>query len=228
MLKGLIFDLDGVITDSARFHLVAWNELAQQLGIELPPAANDALRGRSRMDSLQVILGYGQQHKQYSAAQLRELAAQKNAAYQQLITGMTAADILPGITALLNAATAAGLTLAIASASRNAPVILKQLHLTNYFTAIVDPSTLQHGKPDPEIFISAQKLLGLQASEVISFEDATAGVQAIKAAGQFAVGIGDAQVLAQADYIVPDTAALDLGKIKTAFATQRKEEMSHG
>ncbi|WP_125570961.1 beta-phosphoglucomutase [Lacticaseibacillus songhuajiangensis] len=230
MLKGLIFDLDGVITDSARFHLAAWNELARQLGIELPPEANDDLRGRSRMDSLAVILNYGGQVGRYSEEELAAFAAQKNAAYTKLIAGMTEADVLPGIHRLLDDAKTSGLTMAIASASRNAPVILNQLRLTDYFTATVDPNDLQHGKPDPEIFVRAQKLLGLQTDEVISFEDASAGVQAIKAAGQYAVGIGDVHVLAAADYNVPDTGALVLSKIKVAFdtQTQTKEEMSHG
>jgi beta-phosphoglucomutase len=220
MLKGLIFDLDGVLTDSAAYHLQAWNELANSLGITLPPEANDALRGRSREDSLAVILAYGGQESRYTADEKAAMAAAKNARYQELIKQMTPADILPGIVALLDAAQAAGLGLAIASASKNAPTILTQLGLMARFDGIVDPETLHHGKPDPEIFIQAAKTLGLAAGEVMSFEDASAGVAAIKAAQQFAVGIGDAQVLAAADVVVPTTADLDFARLQQAFTAE--------
>ncbi|WP_155287103.1 beta-phosphoglucomutase [Lacticaseibacillus zhaodongensis] len=221
MLKGLIFDVDGVITDSASYHLAAWRALATKLGIDLPAAADDQLRGRSRMDSLNVILRFGNQLNRYSSAKLNALAAEKNAMYQQLIVQMTPADILPGMLQLLKDARSAKLLLAVASASQNAPRILQQLGLITYFDAIVDPTALHKGKPDPEIYVAAQSLLKLNADEVISFEDASAGVAAIKAAGQFAVGIGDAQVLRAADYIVPDTRQLKLSAISTAFIRQQ-------
>ncbi|MFD1484862.1 beta-phosphoglucomutase [Lacticaseibacillus baoqingensis] len=220
MLKGLIFDLDGVLTDSAAYHLQAWNDLAKSIGITLPPAANDALRGRSRMDSLDLILAYGRQQTHYTLAQKQALAASKNTHYQALIKQMTPADILPGIVPLLDAARAAGLQLAIASASKNAPTILTQLGLMDRFAGIVDPDSLQHGKPDPEIFIKAAETLHLAADEVMSFEDASAGVAAIKAAHQFAVGIGDATVLAAADVVVPTTAALNFAALQQAFTAQ--------
>lgn len=217
MLKGLIFDLDGVIADTARFHLQAWNQLAQRLEIVLPPQANDALRGRSRMDSLNLILSYGNQVDAYSDTQKAAFAKSKNDLYLKLIQTLTPADILPGIAELLKDAKAQGLHMSIASASKNAPTILKHLQLSDTFDAIVDPAKLHRGKPDPEIFMLAQQALHLNADEVISFEDASAGVQAIKSAGQFAVGIGDAQVLKQADYVVPSTADLQLDAIKQAF-----------
>ena len=205
MLKGLIFDLDGVITDSARYHLAAWNALAEELGIKLPAKASDELRGLARMDSLELILRYGHQENKYSLAEKEALAAKKNMAYQQAIKKMTQADILPGISELLEQAKTNGLKMAIASASMNAPTILKQLGLLKEFDAVVDPKTLSHGKPNPEIYQKAQALLDLEADEVISFEDAASGVAAIKAAKQFAVGIGDSQVLGQADLVVSDT-----------------------
>ncbi|WP_461214089.1 beta-phosphoglucomutase [Lacticaseibacillus sp. GG6-2] len=218
MLKGMIFDLDGVLTDSAAYHLQAWRELATRLQITLPPEANDALRGRSRADSLALILRYGHQETRYTEAEKAALAESKNTAYQQLIQAMTPADILPGITTLLDAAKQAGLRLAIASASRNAPTILAQLDLRRYFDGIVDPATLHRGKPDPEIFVKAAATIDLPNTAVMSFEDASAGVAAIKAAGQFAVGIGDPQVLAQADVVVPTTAALNYQQLAAAFA----------
>lgn len=223
MLKGLLFDLDGVLTDSAKFHLQAWSQLATQLGITLTPAEREGLRGRSRLDSLNLILAAGGQEDRFSAAEKTALTDQKNAVYLQLIQTMTPADILPGIPQLLKDAQAAGLKMAIASASRNAPTILDHLGLAASFDAIVDPATLHHGKPDPEIYQQAQALLGLQAAEVIGFEDASAGVAAIKAAGQFAVGIGDARRLAAADYLVKDTAALQLSQLQAAFAKESGE-----
>ncbi|WP_125579382.1 beta-phosphoglucomutase [Lacticaseibacillus suibinensis] len=223
MLKGLLFDLDGVLTDSAKFHLQAWSQLATQLGITLTPAEREGLRGRSRLDSLNLILAAGGQEDRFSAAEKTALTDQKNAVYLQLIQTMTPADILPGIPQLLKDAQAAGLKMAIASASRNAPTILDHLGLAASFDAIVDPATLHRGKPDPEIYEQAQALLGLQAAEVIGFEDASAGVAAIKAAGQFAVGIGDARRLAAADYLVKDTAALQLSQLQAAFAKESGE-----
>lgn len=221
MLKGLIFDLDGVITDSARYHLAAWNTLAEELGIKLPAKASDELRGLARMDSLELILRYGHQENKYSLAEKEALAAKKNMAYQQAIKKMTQADILPGISELLEQAKTNGLKMAIASASMNAPTILKQLGLLKEFDAVVDPKTLSHGKPNPEIYQKAQALLDFEADEVISFEDAASGVAAIKAAKQFAVGIGDSQVLGQADLVVSDTSQLDLTKIVATFKSKK-------
>lgn len=223
MLKGLLFDLDGVLTDSAKFHLQAWSQLATQLGITLTPAEREGLRGRSRLDSLNLILAAGAQEDRFSAAEKTALTDQKNAVYLKLIQTMTPVDILPGIPQLLKDAQAAGLKMAIASASRNAPTILDHLGLAASFDAIVDPATLHRGKPDPEIYQQAQALLGLQAAEVIGFEDASAGVAAIKAAGQFAVGIGVARLLAAADYLVKDTAALQLSQLQAAFAKESGE-----
>ncbi|MFD1440862.1 beta-phosphoglucomutase [Lacticaseibacillus hegangensis] len=225
MLKGLLFDLDGVLTDSAKYHLQAWNQLATDLNITLPPEANQQLRGRSRLDSLNLVLSYGHQENRYTSAQKAAFAKTKNQMYLHLIEAMTPADILPGISDLLAAAKAAHLTMVIASASRNAPVILTRLGLAEQFDGIVDPATLHRGKPDPEIYERAQALAKLNTTEVAAFEDAAVGVSAIKAAGQFAVGIGDPAVLYQADYIVPSTAALKLEDIQRAYTTwlERKE-----
>ena len=151
MLKGLIFDLDGVITDSAVYHLKAWQDLARGIGIELPEEFGDKLRGLSRMDSLEIILEYGHKENDYSQEEKEALAAKKNAAYVNAVKDMTRADILPKMDDLLKQAKAQGLKLALASASKNAPLILKQLGLTDMFDARVDPATLKHGKPDPEI-----------------------------------------------------------------------------
>lgn len=217
MLKGLIFDLDGVLTDSARYHLSAWNNLAQELGITLTDDQLDALRGISRMDSLNMILKFGGQENKYTEAEKEKFAAEKNEKFVEQVETMTPKDILPGIPELLKDAKAQKLKMVIASASKNAPKILTRLGIMDEFDGIVDPSTLSKGKPDPEIYIKAQELAELKADEVISFEDAKAGVEAIKAAGQFAVGIGNKDLLSEADYIVPTTADLKLSKIEEVF-----------
>ncbi|WP_462399061.1 beta-phosphoglucomutase [Lacticaseibacillus pantheris] len=225
MLKGLLFDLDGVLTDSAKYHLQAWGELAKKLNITLPESANDELRGRSRLDSLNVILKFGNQ-QYYSEQQKKEFMDTKNRIYLHLIQAMTPQDILPGITDLLADAQGAGLRMAIASASRNAPIILNQLGIADLFAGVVDPATLIHGKPDPEIYERAQQLLHLRATEVTAFEDAVVGVQAIKGAGQFAVGIGNKHVLRQADYVVPTTGDLRLSDIIANFDSRNNGKES--
>ncbi|KRL88584.1 beta-phosphoglucomutase [Lactobacillus kalixensis] len=217
MLKGLLFDLDGVLTNSAKYHLSAWNNLANELGITLTDAQLDQLRGISRMDSLNMILKFGGQEDKYTEAEKEKFAAEKNAKFVEQIQKMTPEDILPGIPQLLKDAKAQNLKMAIASASKNAPTILNKLGIMDEFDGIVDPSTLHRGKPDPEIYVKAQELLDLKADEVISFEDAQAGVEAIKAADQFAVGIGDKELLKEADYIVASTAELKLSEIEEVF-----------
>ena len=201
MLKGLLFDLDGVLTNSAKFHLTAWNNLAKELGITLNDAQLDSLRGISRMDSLELILKYGGQEDKYTEAEKEKFAAEKNSKFVEQVETMTPKDILPGIPELLADAKKQNLKMVIASASKNAPKILTRLGIMDEFDGIVDPATLHHGKAD----------------EVISFEDAKAGVEAIKAAGQFAVGIGDKELLKEADYIVPTTADLKLSEIEKVF-----------
>lgn len=219
MLKGLLFDLDGVLTNSAKFHLTAWNNLAKELDITLTDEQLNSLRGISRMDSLELILKYGGQEDKYSKAEKEKFAAEKNAKFGEQVETMTPNDILPGIPELLADAKKQNLKMVIASASKNAPKILSRLGIMNEFNGIVDPATLHYGKPAPEIYEKAQTIVGLKDDEVISFEDAAAGVESIKAAGQFAVGIGNEKLLKSkgADYVVPSTADLKLGKIEKVF-----------
>lgn len=221
MLKGLLFDLDGVLTNSAKFHLAAWNNLANELGITLTDDQLDSLRGISRIDSLNLILKYGGQEDKYSEAEKEQFAAEKNAKFVKQVETMTAKDILPGISKFLVDAKKQNLKMITASASKNAPRILTRLGIMDEFDGIVDPATLHNGKPDPEIYIKAQQIAGLQSNEVISFEDAEVGVAAIKAAGQFAVGIGNKELLKEADYIISKTSDLKLSEIETVFQKRK-------
>ncbi|MFC6314095.1 beta-phosphoglucomutase [Lapidilactobacillus achengensis] len=220
MLKGFVFDLDGVITDTARFHYQAWSKIAQDdMGITINPSVNEQLKGVSRMDSLNVILKFGQRENDFTEAEKEALATKKNDYYVQLISNMTPADILPGIQAFLDQLKAEGYQMSLASASKNAPRILNGLQLTNYFDQIVDPASLHAGKPDPEIFAKGATLLGLKPTEAVGLEDAFAGIQSINGAGEFSVGIGDPAILNEADLNFTSTAEISLDQIKTAFAT---------
>ncbi len=199
-IKGFIFDLDGVIADTAEFHFEAWQRLAQRLGFDIDAQFNESLKGVGRMDSLNLILAHG--GVSLTEAEKLKHAEEKNAEYIELISHMTPKDLLPGAHDALQRLREAGFKIALASASRNAPMILECLGVTELFDIVVDSGLIKNGKPDPEIFLSAAHQLGLQPSECIGVEDAVAGVQSIKSAGMFAVGIGQATVLHQADIVI--------------------------
>lgn len=189
MIKGFVFDLDGVLTDTAAFHYHAWKQLAATLGITIDLMFNEQLKGISRMDSLERILQFGKQATTYSTQQKEQLAAKKNEHYRQLLHQLTPKDLLPGVHPFLEKTRLQQIPCALASASQNAPFILEKLGIQQYFQAIVDPARLTHGKPDPEIFYKAAAALHLSPHELIGFEDAQAGIDGIKAAGMYAVGV---------------------------------------
>lgn len=201
-IQAFIFDLDGVIADTAVFHYQAWRELANRLGFDIDHAFNETLKGVGRMDSLNLVLAHG--GIQMSEAQKQIEAEQKNREYVELISHMTPADLLPGALDTLLAVRAAGLKIALASASKNGPMILERLQVTELFDTIVNPALLKNGKPDPEIFLTAAQQLHVPPQACIGVEDAISGIAAIKGAGMFAVGIGEANVLTQADVVLPN------------------------
>jgi len=221
MLKGFVFDLDGVITDTAQYHYEAWKRVAEEeTGIVIDESVNEQLKGLSRMDSLNTILKFGHKEEAYTDTEKAVIASEKNDYYLKLIQNMTPADILPGMKEFLAAVKAAGYQTAIASASKNAPAIIQRLGLIEDFNGIVDPTLLRHGKPDPEIFERAAELINLDNSEVVGMEDAAAGIAGINAAGQFSVGIGDPRILEDADLIFRSTNEVDLGAIEAVFNTK--------
>ncbi|TDR31138.1 beta-phosphoglucomutase [Hydromonas duriensis] len=207
-IKAFIFDLDGVITDTAKFHFIAWQKLAHRLGFDIDHAFNETLKGVGRMDSLNLILKHG--GLTLSDAEKEVHAAQKNDEYVELIADMSTADLLPGARAALESIRAAGLRTGLASASKNASTILARLGVTDLFDTIVDARDVINGKPDPEIFLKGAQQLGLSPSECIGVEDAVAGIQAIKSAGMFAIGIGEPSVLTQADKVIAGLQFFDL------------------
>lgn len=199
--KAVIFDLDGVITDTAHYHYLAWKQLAEGLGVPFDHAFNEQLKGIDRMGSLDLILGAAAGN--YSDAQKRELADVKNRHYQELIATMSAVDLLPGALDALHTVRAAGLGIGLASVSRNAFTVLDRLGIRDCFDVVVDAALIANSKPDPEIFLTAAAQLGVAPQDCLGVEDAVAGVAAIKSAGMTALGIGSAQVLTQADRVIP-------------------------
>lgn len=213
MIKGFIFDLDGVLTDTAEYHYLAWKKLADRLGIQLDREMNEQLKGISRMDSLDRILAIGNQMDRYTLEEKEKLADEKNEDYKELILEVTPNDLLPGIANLLADLRAKDIRLALASASKNGPVIMERLGIADMFDTVVDPATLAKGKPDPEIFIKGAQQLNLKPIECVGVEDAQAGIESINAAGIFSVGVGTKEMMKEADYAVTSTQELKLEEI---------------
>ncbi len=214
-LKGFAFDLDGVIADTAKFHSQAWHQTADKVGTTWTPELQEALKGVSRMDSLEMILKAGGHESDYTQEEKEALAAEKNDNYGKLIATLTPADILPGMQAFLDALREKGYKLSLASASKNAPKILKYLGLTDYFVGVVDPATLSAGKPDPEIFARAAEILDLPANQVAGLEDSAAGIKSINGASELSIGIGDQ--LSEAAVRFSDTSQVSLANIEAAL-----------
>ena len=210
MTIGFIFDLDGVITDTAKFHYQAWKALADSLGIPIDETFNETLKGISRMDSLDRILAHGHRENAFTPAEKEALAQQKNDHYVQLLEHLTTEDVLPGVVPLLQQAQARHIPCAVASASKNAPLILEKLGVRAYFATIVDPDSLSKGKPDPEIFLAAADSIGVLPQNAIGFEDAQSGIDGLKAAGIYAVGLSASQPLIGADMQVSEMTELSV------------------
>lgn len=211
-LKGFAFDLDGVIADTARFHGQAWRQIADKIGTEWTDELADGLKGMSRMDSLELILKSGNHENEYAQEEKEAIAKEKNDNYLTLVQELTPDDVLPGMRNLLEELKSKGYHLALASASKNSPKILKYLEISDYFEGIVDPAQLTHGKPDPEIYLEAAKIMNLAPEQVAGVEDAQVGVDAINRAGEVSIGIGD--YLKDADVKFTNTAEVTLDAIK--------------
>jgi beta-phosphoglucomutase len=206
--KAVIFDLDGVITDTAHYHYLAWKRLADSVDAPFDEAFNEQLKGVDRMGSLELILARAP--RTYTPEDKRELADKKNTHYQELIATMTPDDLLPGALRALEEVRAAGLPIGLASVSRNAFTVLDRLGIRDRFDDVVDAATVVNGKPDPEIFLTAAAHLGVDPKDCLGVEDAAAGVASIKDAGMFAVGVGSPDVLHRADRVIPSMEAFHL------------------
>ena len=204
--QGLLFDLDGVIVDTAKYHFLAWKALADELGIPFTEKDNERLKGVSRMASFEIILELG--GRTMTEAEKLENCTKKNELYVSYIKQLTKDEILPGVEAFLTGARAAGYKIALGSASKNSPLILERLGITGLFDAVVDGTRVSKAKPDPEVFLAGARELGLEPARCVVFEDAAAGVEAAHNGGMKAVGIGDPAVLGQAELVIPGFAGV--------------------
>lgn len=211
-LRGCIFDLDGVIVDTAKYHFMAWRRLAKELGFIFTLEDNEALKGVSRMASLEILLQKGGIHA--TDREKEAYAARKNGWYVEFITGMTPEEILPGSVKLLRALRKEGILTAIGSASKNAGTILDGIGLRSMFDVIVDGNKIHRAKPDPEVFLRGAEEMKLPPSSCIVFEDAQAGIEAAIAGGMKCIGVGDPALLGKANLVIPDLRKITINQLR--------------
>ncbi|MBG0860349.1 MAG: beta-phosphoglucomutase [Bacteroidales bacterium] len=212
ILKACIFDLDGVIVDTAKYHYLAWKKLAEQLEIPFTETDNERLKGVSRMDSLEIILELG--HKKLNEDLKKKYAAQKNTWYTDHIKRMTPDEILPGSLEFIHELRNAGIRVAIGSASKNTPLILERVGIKGLFDAVADGNSVEKAKPDPEVFLKAAELIGVDPANCVVFEDAAAGIQAALNAGMKCIGVGATEVLGKAHFVIPGLREMNLEKLE--------------
>ncbi|HSA99378.1 MAG TPA: beta-phosphoglucomutase [Anaerolineales bacterium] len=200
-MRAAIFDLDGVIVDTAKYHYLAWKRLASEYGFDFTEADNERLKGVSRTRSLEILLEIG--GLTFDDTTKAQMAARKNEWYVDYICRMDASEILPGATQYLQSLRARGIKTALGSASRNAPLILERLGISVFFDVIVDGNKVTKAKPDPEVFLRAAEELNIPPASCIVFEDAEAGIEAAHRAGMGAVGIGNTYTHKRADIVIP-------------------------
>ena len=209
-VKGVIFDLDGVVVNTAKFHYMGWKKLADEIDIPFDEVKNEKLKGLSRRDSLLALLGYTPDEKK-----IDELCEQKNKYYLEFVSRIDRIEILPGALELIEEIhNAKDWKQALASSSKNARVVLKKLCIEKYFDAVVDGTETKKTKPDPELFLKAASHLGLTADKVVVFEDAESGVRAAKSGGMLVVGVGDRKILHEADLVIKDLSEIDIAGIE--------------
>jgi beta-phosphoglucomutase len=211
-IKACIFDLDGVIVDTAVYHYKAWKRLANQLGFDFTEEDNEKLKGVSRVRSLELILQWGGVTK--TKAEQEELATQKNEWYVDMISHMTPSEILPGAKEFVESCRAAGLKTALGSASKNSMTILNKIGMAGLFDVVIDGNKVSKPKPDPEVFLKGAEALNVAPSACVVFEDAIAGVEAAINGGMKVVGIGSPKVLEQADLVVSGLDKMSLEKLR--------------
>ncbi len=213
-ILGVIFDLDGVIVSTDNCHYLAWKRMADEEGIPFDRTVNERLRGVSRMESLAIILEKAR--KEYSEEEKQALAARKNGYYVELIGNLTEKDILPGAMDTLNWLKAKGVKVAIGSSSRNTPIILRQIGLSDAFDAVADGNAIKNSKPDPEVFLLAASLLNLDPANCLVVEDADAGIQGALAGGMRALGVGSAAANPTATFTAESLEKADFDSILKA------------
>jgi beta-phosphoglucomutase len=212
VIKACIFDLDGVIVDTAHYHFLAWKRLAKELGIDLSEQQNEKLKGVSRMQSLEIILALGDISLSVHEKEL--LANKKNSWFVDYVERMAPEEIFPGVKQLIQDLRAAGIKTGLASSSKNAKTVIQLLHIQHAFDVVVDGNMIVHSKPHPEIFLLTASKLDVDPKDCLVFEDAAAGVEAAIAAGMKCVGIGSALELDQADLILAKTGEFKMSTLR--------------
>jgi beta-phosphoglucomutase len=215
-VRGFLFDLDGVLTDTAEYHFQAWKRLADEVGIPFEREDNEALRGIPRRESLLLIL----KGRAFPEEQMQEFMQRKNSYYLELIRGIAPADLLPGARTLLEEIQVAGLKSSLASSSKNAVDVVERLGIRALLNAISDGNSVTHQKPAPDLFLHAASQLGLAAAECVVVEDAAAGVEAALAGGFFAVGLGPRERVGAAHLVLPSLEGVHLGHLLSAMQAQ--------
>ncbi|MDP2335679.1 MAG: beta-phosphoglucomutase [Bacteroidota bacterium] len=201
MIGACIFDLDGVVVDTAKYHFIAWKALAKELGFDFTLEDNERLKGVSRTQSLEILLEIG--GKQFPEHEKLAMAKKKNTLYVSFIEKMTPDETLPGVEKFLRELRSNGIKTALGSASKNAPMILERIRLTELFDIIVDGNSITEAKPNPEVFLKGAERLGVLPENCVVFEDAIAGVEAARNAKMLCVGIGEPETLGLANLVIP-------------------------
>ena len=215
---GFIFDLDGVIVDTAKYHYLAWKKLANELGFDFTEEQNELFKGVSRKRCLEILLDIGK--VKATQEQFDAWMVEKNDDYLRYIENMDASEILPDVTKVLKYLKSKEVPIALGSASKNAKPILEKVGLLSYFDVIVDGNSVTKAKPDPEVFLIAARKLGVRAKDCVVFEDAVAGIEAANNAEMTSIGIGDARVLSGADYNFKDFTEIDFSFFENLMNTK--------
>lgn len=213
-LTAVLFDLDGVLVDTARLHYAAWKRLADQIGVEFDEQRNEALKGVDRMGSLVLLLG--PHAARFTDVEKQRLAEHKNRWYVRSLDTVGRQDLLPGALDALAQVTACGLKVALVSASRNAALLVDRLGIARYFDAIVDPAGIARGKPAPDLFLAAARDVGALPVHCLGVEDAPAGIAALHAAGMASIGIGSPKLLHDADWVLADLTQFRISDYRSA------------
>lgn len=216
--KGFIFDLDGVIVDTAKYHYLAWRDLANELGFEFTIEQNEMFKGVSRKKCMEILLDIGKIRA--SESQFDKWMDEKNVDYLKYIDKMDETEILPDVKKILDFLKKHNIPIALGSASKNAQPILEKVGLLPYFDAIVDGNNVTKAKPDPEVFLLAAEQLGVKSEDCIVFEDAIAGIAAANKAKMISIGVGDKKTLSEAQYIFSDFTEMDLEFLKGLISSK--------
>jgi beta-phosphoglucomutase len=217
-IKACIFDLDGVIVDTAKYHFKAWRRLANELGFDFTEEENEQLKGVSRVESLNLILKWGR--KEENDEEVKTIMAdKKNAWYLEYIERMTSDEILPGAEAFIRDAKSKGVKIVLGSASKNSRLILERIGVIHLFDAIMDGNSTTKSKPDPEVFLMGAQAVGLEPKECIVFEDAEKGIEAALNGGFYTVGVGNADVLDDAHIVIPGFEYIEYSEVIEALTS---------